>query len=257
MNDLKVTLVQSDLYWEDTAKNLDMFSRKLDSLQEHTDLIVLPEMFNTGFSMEAAKLAEEPNGETMRWMYKMAEMHDCVVTGSMIIYDDNRFYNRLIWMQKDGSFGYYNKRHLFRLGMEDRTYTAGAEKLIMELHGWRICPLICYDLRFPVWCRNTSEYDLLLFVANWPEKRIAHWNTLLSARAIENQCYVVGVNRVGTDGNGIYHSGDSLATDAHGQTIWHKSREEAITTITLSKEELMLIRRQLPFLKDADRFMLE
>jgi omega-amidase len=203
MNDLKITLIQSNLFWENKVKNLEQFSHKIDAISEATDLIVLPEMFTTGFSMSPEKLAENVNGETVKWMKATAHKKNCVVTGSFICEEGGNYFNRLLWVNADGTYSKYDKRHLFSMGDENNHYATGEEKLIVKLKGWKICPLICYDLRFPVWARNTKEasYDVLIYVANWPERRSYPWKTLLLARAIENQSYVIGSNRVGVDGN--------------------------------------------------------
>ncbi|MBC8173456.1 MAG: amidohydrolase [Chitinophagales bacterium] len=253
MHDLKVTLIQSDLAWEDKARNMGIFSQLINAC-ESTDLIILPEMFTTGFSMQAEKLAEKMDGTTMEWMYRTAQKKNCIVAGSLIIEDNKKYYNRLVWMRQDGSFEVYDKRHLFSLGDEHNHYTGGTKKIIVELKGWRIYPLICYDLRFPAWSRNTDNYDLLMYVANWPERRIYAWKQLLIARAIENQSYVVGVNRIGTDGNNLYHSGNSAVINAMGEVIWESVNERAVLTTTLSKAELDETRRKLPFLDDKDSF---
>ena len=261
MNNLKITVIQSNLYWENKTENLKMFSEKIVAIKEQTDLIVLPEMFTTGFSMSPEKLFDTMDGETIQWMKQEAENKNCVITGSFICKENGRYYNRLVWMKADGSYECYDKRHLFRMAQEDKHYTAGDKKIIVELNGWKICPLICYDLRFPVWARQNSgtenagpEYDVLIYVANWPERRSLAWKTLLQARAIENQCYVVGVNRVGNDGNNIYHSGDSMVVDPLGEVFYHQKDAEAIYTISLDKAHLENIREKLPFLKDADDF---
>ncbi|MFD2162978.1 amidohydrolase [Paradesertivirga mongoliensis] len=257
MSVLKITTFQAYLFWENIDKNLQNLSLRLSGIREKTDLIILPEMFNTGFSMNTAALAEESNGKTMKWMLQQAERFDCVVTGSLIIKEKDKYYNRLIWMRPDGSFEKYDKRHLFAMGKEDDYYTPGKDKLIVELNGWKICPVICYDLRFPVWLRNKNpEYDLLLIVANWPEKRSLHWRTLIPARAVENLSYVVGVNRVGHDGNEIYHSGDSMCIDPNGKTVYYKPNDEDLYTFSISIEEVVKARRLFPFLKDADNFKL-
>ncbi len=255
MENLKVTTFQGYLFWENIDKNLQNIELKLSAIREKTNLIILPEMFNTGFSMDAQRLAEPMGGKTMQWMHKMAKKYDCVVTGSLIIKDEEKYYNRLIWMRVDGSYECYDKRHLFALGKEHQTYTAGNKKLIVELNGWKICPMVCYDLRFPVWLRNVdSEYDLLIIVANWPERRIAHWRALIPARAIENQAYVIAVNRVGHDGNEVYHSGDSTCIDPNGNVVYYKRDEEDLYTFSIIAEEVVKTRRTLPFLKDADHF---
>jgi len=255
MDNLKITTFQAYLFWEKTDKNLQNLSLRLSALREKTDLIILPEMFNTGFTMNVADCGESMNGKSMQWMKKTAADYDCVVTGSLIITDKGKNYNRLIWMRPDGSFECYDKRHLFALGKEHHTFTAGTKKLIVELKGWKICPVICYDLRFPVWLRNVDEaYDLMIIVANWPERRALHWRTLIPARAVENQSYVIGLNRVGHDGNEVYHSGDSMCISPNGDVVYYKRDEEDLYTFSINGEELTKIRRALPFLKDEDKF---
>lgn len=255
MENLKVTLFQGYLYWENTDKNLQNIGVKLSGIREKTDLIILPEMFSTGFSMNAEKLAEEMGGKTMQWMARTAKEYSCVVTGSLIIKEDGKYYNRLVWMRPDGGYACYDKRHLFAMGKENLTYTPGDKRLLIEHKGWKICPVICYDLRFPVWLRNNGpEYDLLLIVANWPERRIAHWRSLIVARAIENQAYTIGVNRVGHDGDEVYHSGDSICVNPMGNIVYHKRDEEDMYTLTLIADEVARTRRMLPFLQDADEF---
>jgi predicted amidohydrolase len=257
MNDLKITIIQSELHWEDKVKNLEMFAGKIASVKDPTDLIVLPEMFNTGFSMRPELFAEKMDGATVSWMRYRAKEKNCVITGSFICEEGGNYFNRLVWMRPDGSCETYDKRHLFRMGDEDRHYSAGKNKRIVELKGWKICPLICYDLRFPVWSRNKKEntYDLLIYVANWPERRSHPWKSLLVARAIENQCYVAGLNRIGNDGNSIYHSGDSAVLNFKGETI-AKTEEgkETIQTIALNYSELSEFRKIFPVLLDGDEF---
>jgi predicted amidohydrolase len=262
---LVVTLVQTSLHWEDIDANLQMLSAKTKNISVTTDLIVLPEMFTTGFSMYAPEFAEEmDNSRAINWMRQTAISKNCVVTGSLIIAvpstrrkGKKAFYNRLIWMKPDGNFQYYDKRHLFGFSKEEEIFTAGSEKLLVELKGWKICPLICYDLRFPVWSRNRVDgYDLLIYVANWPERRIYAWRQLLVARAIENQAFVIGVNRTGNDGNDIYHSGDSMVVNALGNILYHKQDEEDVFTTTLNYEDLKKVRETFRFLKDADAFSL-
>lgn len=255
MDNLKITVFQGYLFWENADKNLQNISLRLSNIREKTDLIILPEMFNTGFTMNVEPLAEEMDGKTIQWMAATAKKYDCVITGSLIVKEDNHYYNRLIWMRPDGSHEHYDKRHLFALGKEHEKFTAGSKRLIVDLKGWNICPMICYDLRFPVWQRNVNgEYDLLLIVANWPERRALHWRTLIPARAVENQSYVVAVNRVGHDGNEVYHSGDSTCIDPNGKVIYYKRDEEDLYTFTIAAIELEKTRRALPFLKDADSF---
>lgn len=257
MEDLKVTIIQSDLRWEDKELNLSMFSEKIDSIKDETDLIVLPEMFTTGFSMNPNILAEPMTGNTISWMQQKAKEKNCVITGSFICEEKGKHLNRLAWVRPDGSFSVYDKRHLFSIGSENDHYRSGNKKIIVEIKGWKICPLICYDIRFPVWSRKTKEYnyDVLIYVANWPEKRVHAWKTLLDARAIENQCYVIGVNRIGNDGNGIYHSGNSAVIDPLGKVISHlEPFVEGIETINLSYSELVEFKNTFPAYKDADAF---
>ncbi len=257
MSTLKITTFQAYLFWENIDKNLQNLGLRLSSIREKTDLIVLPEMFSTGFSMNPEAHAEAMDGKTMNWMLQQAKKFNCVITGSIIIKEDQKYFNRLIWMRPDGSYEYYDKRHLFGLGEEDKHYSSGDKKLFVELHGWKICPMICYDLRFPVWLRNKDEeYDMLLIVANWPERRSMHWRTLIPARAIENQSFVVAVNRVGNDGNEIYHSGDSMCIDPNGNVIYYKPNDEDLHTFSINKEDLITARQSFPFLKDADKFEL-
>lgn len=257
MSQLKITLLQAYLFWENIDKNLQNIGLKLSAIREKTDLIILPEMFNTGFSMNAPVLAEEMDGKTMKWMQEKAYRYDAVITGSLIIKEKGNYYNRLIWMQPDGAYQYYDKKHLFGLGGEDKVYTAGNKRLIVELNGWKIMPVICYDLRFPVWLRNKDEYyDLLLVVANWPEKRAPHWRTLIPARAVENQSFIIALNRVGHDGNEIYYSGDTTCLDPQGNVVYYKRDEEDLYTFTIHKEEVAKTRTEMPFLRDADDFNL-
>ncbi len=259
MNNLKITIIQSNLHWENIDKNLEMFAQKISSVTEETDLIVLPEMFTTGFSMQPQKLAEQMNGKTLIWLKQQAEKKQCVVTGSFICEENGKYYNRIVWMKPDGTYSVYDKRHLFSMAEEDKHYTAGDKKIIEEIKGWKICPLVCYDLRFPVWSRNTNKnrYDVLIYIANWPERRAYPWKTLLLARAIENQSYVVGLNRVGNDGNEIYHSGDSAIVNAKGEIISTiKPHEEKTETITLEYKDLEDFKKQFPVMDDADEFNL-
>ena len=250
MSDLKITIIQPNIHWEDIQKNLIMFAEKIKNIGEHTDLIVLPEMFSTGFTMNAEALAEDMNGSTMQWMKDIANKSNAAITGSVIIKENGKFYNRLLWVQPDGTYSFYDKKHLFSMGDEDDTFTKGTKKLIVEWKGWKICPLVCYDLRFPEWCRNNEGYDLLIISASWPDKRIMHWDILLKARAIENQAYVVGANRYGKDENNLVYTGNSAAISPYGDVLYFSSGEESVKTITLSMDNLKLLRRQYPFLKD-------
>ena len=261
MQSLTITLVQTHLFWEDKQANLSMLESKINGITEKTELVILPEMFSTGFSMQPEKFAETMDGETVSWMKKIAATKKIILTGSVIITESGHYYNRLLWVLPNGELGYYDKRHRFAYAGEDESYTPGNKRMIASVKGWKIHLQICYDLRFPVWARqqsdNQPEYDILLYVANWPEKRNHAWKTLLTARAIENQCYVIGVNRTGHDGNGINHSGDSMVIDGLGETIYHHSPGEAIHTIVLQKEPLNEIRSRFPFWKDADGFYLK
>lgn len=261
MSSLTVSLVQTNLHWENIAANLAMLEEKIMGIKEKTELVILPEMFSTGFSMRPEVLAETMEGETIQWMKRIAAAKKIILTGSVIIEEEGNYYNRLVWMLPNGQYGIYDKRHRFAYAGEDEHYTAGSKRLIASVKGWKINLLICYDLRFPVWARQHSqseapEYDLLVYVANWPERRINAWKTLLQARAIENQSFVIGVNRVGEDGNGIPHTGESMVVDAMGEVLYQKKDEEAVYTITLQKEPLETVREKLPFLKDADGFMI-
>jgi omega-amidase len=256
INNLKITVFQAYLFWENIEKNLQNLTLRLSSgVKEKTDLIILPEMFNTGFSMNATALAEEMNGKTMQWMEDTARRYDCVVAGSLMIKENGLYYNRLIWMLQDGTYEFYNKRHLFGMGEEDENYTAGDTKVVVKLKGWKIRLAICYDLRFPVWLRNQNEeYDVLLIIASWPDKRAAHWRALIPARAIENQSYVIAVNRVGHDGNEVYHSGHSMCIDPQGNTVYYKPEDEDLYTFSINYDEVLKTRKNFPFLKDADSF---
>lgn len=257
MNDLKVTIIQSHLHWENPNANRAMFSEKIRSISEQTDLIILPEMFTTGFSMNARQFAEEENGETLAWMQEIAARKNTALTGSIMIKEHEKFYNRLYFVFPDGSFGSYNKRHAFTLAGEERVYSVGTQKLVVEYKGWKICPLICYDLRFPVWSRNTEGYDVLIYVANWPVKRISAWDALLKARAIENMAYCIGVNRVGLDANNHEYNGHSMVYDVMGEKIsWKDDEVEFVDTITLNKEHIEDMRKKLQFLNDRDNFTL-
>ncbi|MBT8195750.1 MAG: amidohydrolase [Bacteroidia bacterium] len=260
MKDLKVTFIQTKLHWKNIDANLKMFDDYISKIKKgSTDLIILPEMFSTGFIMQPEGLAETMKGKTTEWLRVQAKKKSAVICGSVVIKSGTKYYNRLIWMQPDGTKKTYDKRHLFRLAGEEKVYTSGKKKLIVELKGWKICPMICYDLRFPVWSRNKkNEYDLLLYVANWPEKRVHAWKQLLMARAIENQSYVAAVNRIGKDGNGINHTGQSAIIDSMGEQLSKtRPRKTATETVSLSHKHLQLMRRAFPFHKDADKFSLK
>lgn len=260
MPSLTITTIQTNLIWENKEANLRQLADKIYSIEERTEIVVLPEMFSTGFTMQPQLFAEETGGETVEWMKRIAADKRIILTGSLIIKEDDKFYNRLIWMLPNGDYGFYNKRHLFAYAGEQEHYTAGNKRLIASVKGWKINLQVCYDLRFPVWARqhmgehSTPEYDVLIYVANWPERRSHAWKTLLCARAIENQCFVVGVNRVGADGNKINHSGNSLIIDPLGEVLYHKADEEDIFTITLERERLEEVRTKFPFWRDGDHF---
>jgi omega-amidase len=273
MSTLTITTIQSNLIWEDKEANLQLLQKKIDSITEKTEIVVLPEMFSTGFSMRARELAETMEGETVEWMRTVSNRNGIILTGSVMIKEEEKYFNRLIWMLPNGQYGYYDKRHLFAYAEEDQYFNSGNKRLIASVKGWKINLLVCYDLRFPVWARQKidristsldegkpfdsaqdAEYDVLIYVANWPERRSHAWKTLLCARAIENQCYVVGVNRVGDDAKNIHYSGNSLVIDPMGQVLYHMADEEDVNTITLSKEKLQEVRTKYPFLNDADDF---
>ncbi|MBO9682495.1 MAG: amidohydrolase [Flavisolibacter sp.] len=260
MSFLNFTLLQTQLHWEDKNANLQILEEKINSISEQTHVVVLPEMFSTGFSMKPEELAETMEGPTVQWMKKTAASKRVILTGSVIIEEDRSYFNRLIWMLPNGQYGYYDKRHLFAYGEEDKHYSAGTKRLIASVNGWKVNLMVCYDLRFPVWARQqfdeegAFEYDVLVYVANWPERRNLAWKSLLRARAIENQCYVIGVNRVGNDGNNIYHSGDSMVIDPLGEILYEKADEEDVFTIQLNKERLQEVREKFQFWRDADEF---
>lgn len=261
MPTLTITLIQTNLFWEDKKANLEMLKKKIESISEKTEVVILPEMFSTGFSMKPEIFAEKMDGETIQWMKRISSERKIIITGSIIIEENGNYFNRLIWMLPNGELGFYDKRHLFAFGDEHAHYKAGNKKLIASVKGWKINLQVCYDLRFPVWARQApgnleNKYDLLIYVANWPEKRSTAWKALLQARAIENQCYVAGVNRVGEDGNKIYYSGDSMVVDTLGEIIYQKNKEEDIFTYTLQKEKVEETRNHFPFWKDADLFII-
>lgn len=264
MEDLRVSLCQADLAWEDPQANFKLFEQLFEQI-EQTDLILLPEMFNTGFSMRSADLAEQMDGATVNWMRMQADKQQAVICGSLIVLENGKYFNRLIWMKPNGKYETYDKRHLFRMANENDHFSAGNKRLIVELKGWKIMPLVCYDLRFPVWSRNRfetdrntfakAEYDLLVYIANWPEPRVEAWKKLLAARAIENQAYVVGLNRVGKDGKDIPYSGGSRYIDAKGDVIWEaEDHQTTVHTVTLNFKELADFREKFPVGMDGDEF---
>ncbi|MFD1315035.1 amidohydrolase [Namhaeicola litoreus] len=254
---LKVTLVQTDIYWEKLEENRIHFEQKIDSIREQTDMILLPELFSTGFSMNANHLAETMEGPTVQWMLKKAEQKNAVVIGSVLIKENEKCYNRLVVAFPNGKTIFYDKRHLFSYAGEHTVFEAGRKRITFEYKGFKIFPLICYDLRFPVWARNDSDYDILLFVANWPNARINAWDTLLKARSIENLCYTIGLNRVGVDDNDLIYTGHSAVYDAFGATLLSfEENVEGIKSVTLEKEHLITTRKRFSFLEDRDEFHL-
>ena len=259
--DLRVALVQTDLHWQDKTANLAMLEEKIWALKNSCDLIVLPEMFATGFSMESALLAEPMNLQVHKWMKQLAAQTGSVITGTVIISEGGNYYNRLLWVMPDGTTQHYDKRHLFRMANEDASFASGTKLPIFSLKGWKICPQICYDLRFPIWARNhwnsgNAAYDLLFYVASWPAARISAWDTLLPARAIENLSYCLGVNRVGIDGNQIAYTGHSAAYDFKGERLVDLGEKDQIQVVSLSRSSLEEYRSKFPAWKDADKFTL-
>ena len=253
--DLKIALIQSALVWENPEQNRTIFEEKLNAIPNEVDIIVLPEMFTTGFTMTPQNVAVVESEKTVLWMKNMAKLKQTAIIGSVSFYHAKHYTNRLFFIDGDGNLDQYDKRHTFTLAGEDKVYKAGKERLILDYNGFRICPMICYDLRFPVWARNTEDYDLLIYVANWPKPRIEAWDTLLKARAIENMAYCIGVNRVGSDPNGLEYSGHSAAYDCLGEQLVF-SDEETILLVTLSKNHIEKTRQKLNFLKDRDHFNL-
>ncbi|MDG3583125.1 amidohydrolase [Galbibacter pacificus] len=250
---LKIALIQASLAWENPQENRLLLEEKIMEVNAGTDVVVLPEMFNSGFTMNAQKVFETMDGKTLARMKKLAIKKNTAITGSLVIKEKGKFYNRLVFVKPDASVITYDKRHTFTLAGEHKVYAAGTQKIIIEYKGWKICPLVCYDLRFPVWARNTENYDVLLYVANWPKKRINTWDILLQARAIENMSYCIGVNRIGKDGNGYEYSGHSAIYDPLGKTLVY-SEDEATLYATLNKAEIIETREKLKFLADRDSF---
>nr|WP_319399475.1 amidohydrolase [uncultured Carboxylicivirga sp.] len=257
MNNLKVTLIQHDIAWENTDTNLLKLDKLFNEVEKDVDLVVLPEMFHSGFTMHPETVAEEMDGPVLKWMKAKAMEKQICLIGSVVFGEDSKYYNRLFIYYPDGNYLYYDKRHLFSMGGEGQHYQQGNKRLIFEYKGWKICPLVCYDLRFPVWSSNQNEYDLLIYVANWPTPRRKVWQILLQARAIENQSYVIGVNRVGKDVS-AYYSGDSVVLDAKGNTLVEcVPEEEEIKTIVINKDDLEVFRKKFPVLNDRDDFILQ
>jgi len=254
---MKTALIQVSLSWENPEKNREKLGEKINVISEHVDLIVLPEMFTSGFTMEPNIVAETMQGETIAWLKHLAKAKNTAITGSLVITENDNFYNRLVFVFPSGEIQFYDKRHLFTLAGEDEIYTAGSQKLIVEYKGWKICPLICYDLRFPVFARNIEEYDVLIYVANWPKIRINAWDALLKARAIENMSYAIGVNRIGEDGNKFEYNGHSQAVNFLGEYLMEPVEAKGVFIVELNKAELLLTRKKLNFLNDRDSFVLK
>jgi len=255
--DLKIATIQSNLVWENATQNRINFKTKIDAIIKPVDLIILPEMFTSGFNMNAKSIAESMKGETVKWMQDLAKNKQTAIVGSIAIIENNNYYNRLLFVKPNGEIDKYDKRHGFSLAGEDKIFTAGINKVIINYKGWKICPQICYDLRFPVWSRNVENYDVLLYVANWPKARIAAWDVLLKARAIENMSYCIGVNRVGLDGNSYEYPGHSAVYNVLGKKLTQEnSNKEIVEIVTLNKSHIEKNRRHLGFLNDKDSFNL-
>jgi predicted amidohydrolase len=254
-NTLHISCIQTNLIWEDAEQNLKQFEKYFSQLPESTELVILPEMFSTGFSMKTEKLAEKMNGRSFVWLKEQASKINKIILGSLIIKEQERYYNRLFVMFPDGNYEYYDKRHLFRMGNEHKHYSAGKKRLVFNYKNWRICPLTCYDLRFPVWSRNQNDYDMLIYIANWPESRREVWKKLLLARAIENQVYLAAVNRVGEDGEGLSYAGDTMIINPRGEIMVEtKEHTQQIIHADLSLDDLNKFRNKFPVALDADEF---
>lgn len=255
---LKVALIQSDLVWENPKQNRKNFAEKIESISSKVDVIVLPEMFSTGFTMKPEHVAETMDGKTVAWMQNQASKTNAAIVGSLVISEAGNYYNRLLFVEPSGNIITYDKRHTFTLVGEDKVYAAGTEKVVIDYKGWKICPMVCYDLRFPVWARNIENYDVLFYVANWPKARVLAWDALLKARAIENMSYVVGVNRIGLDGAQNEYSGNSAVYDVLGNdTSSIRPNKEQIDVVTLERNHINFYRNKLKFLDDKDAFTLK
>ena len=255
---LKVAGIQTELFWESRDKNLQNFDRLISSISKPVDLIVLPEMFSTGFTMNPTNVAETMNGKTVQWMKSQAKNNSCAIVGSVVIKEGEKFYNRSLFIFPEGNIEAYDKRHTFTLAGEDKVYTSGKSKLLVNYKGWKICPFICYDLRFPVWSRNVKDYDLLIYMANWPKPRINAWDILLKARAVENMSYTIGVNRIGNDKNDYEYSGHSKIIDCLGNILLDsEENQEEILSYKLIKSTQDTIRNKLNFLNDRDQFTIQ
>ncbi len=251
---MKIALIQTTLHWENPEANRNQIEKLILSITESVDLIVLPEMFSTGFTMNPKDVAETMSGDTVTWLQSIAKSKNVAIIGSLVVKESNQYYNRLLFVYPSGEINKYDKRHLFTLAGEDKVYTAGNERLIVDYLGFKICPLICYDLRFPVFSRNTENYDLMLYVANWPKPRVNAWDILLKARAVENQCFVIGVNRVGLDNNNHEYVGHSQAVDFSGNYLLAPQNNESVFIVTIDKNEMIAMRKKLDFLADRDVF---
>ena len=254
---MKTALIQTSLSWENPSENRASIQEKINSISQNIDLIVLPEMFTSGFTMNPKNVAESMNGETILWLKEIAKAKNSAITGSIVIEENGNYYNRLVFIFPSGEIQTYDKRHLFTLAGEDKIYTAGNQKLIVEYKGFKICPLICYDLRFPVFSRNVEEYDLLIYVANWPKPRVNAWDILLKARAVENMSYVIGVNRIGTDANNLEYTGHSQVIDFLGNYIQEPQETESVFIVDVDKEKMLETRKKLAFLNDKDQFVIK
>ncbi|MBC7642714.1 MAG: nitrilase family protein [Flavobacterium sp.] len=253
---MKIAIIQTDLFWENPTENRKYIKKKINAISENIDLIVLPEMFTSGFTMQPENVAEEMNGETILFLKSLAKNKNCAITGSLVIIENNNFYNRMVFIFPDGNLKYYDKKHLFTLAGEDKVYEPGKQKKIVEFRDFKFCLQICYDLRFPVFSRNCENYDALIYVANWPKTRINAWNILLKARATENMCYTIGVNRIGVDNNNLEYDGHSQVVDFLGNNVVEPQLSERIFIATLNKKEMLQTRKKLNFLNDKDAFNL-
>lgn len=251
---MKIALIQTSLVWENPAENWNLLEEKIRSISEKIDLIVLPEMFTTGFSMRPDMVFDTMDGETITWLQSLAKSKDSAITGSLVIKENDSFYNRLVFVFPSGEIQFYDKKHLFTLAGEDKVYASGKKRLIIKYKGFKICPLICYDLRFPVFSRNTEDYDLLIYVANWPNQRIMAWDSLLKARAIENMCYTIGVNRVGVDSNNLEYNGHSQCINPLGEYVLQPQEKEGVYITIIDKDMIVENRAKFGFLNDRDSF---
>lgn len=254
---MKITLIQAPLLWENPKSNRDYFEAKINEISTAVDLFILPEMFSSGFTMNPAAVAETMQGETITWLTALAKARNTAITGSLVIQENGNFYNRLVFVFPSGKIQFYDKRHLFTLAGEDKVYTSGNQKIVVDYLGWKICPLICYDLRFPAFSRNTSDYDLLIYVASWPKIRTNAWDALLKARAIENMSYAIGVNRTGIDGNGYEYIGHSQVIDFLGNYVLEPEEFEGVFIVELDQQKMLETRKKLGFLDDKDHYTIE